>query len=71
MRREKEEPRTVTCVECGREVLALGAIRANMPVPLCCACRDLPGWYDDPQLLRAFDPEYDPTTRLSRRRLHS
>jgi hypothetical protein len=43
------------CRDCGREIFAF-APREDEPRDLCAHCAMFPGWRDDPELRRMFDP---------------
>jgi len=46
------------CCECGRHIVAVCLDIVPCP-PLCAHCIALPSWFEDPQLVRIIDPEWE------------
>ena len=44
-----------TCAECGQHVVKMIPLTPTEP-PLCAICIVSPGWFEDPELCRIFDP---------------
>jgi hypothetical protein len=47
------------CCECGRHIVAIVADKPPEP-PLCVTCIYLPGWHEDPELVRLLDARERP-----------
>ena len=45
------------CCECRRHIFAVIGDRPPEP-PLCAHCTFMPGWHEDPELVRILDPGY-------------
>ena len=42
------------CCECGRHIVDVMGLVRNPP--LCAECLFCPGWFNDPEIARIFDP---------------
>lgn len=58
MNGERDDSIEFICCECGRHIIAV-ALELLPEPPLCGACLHVPGWFKDPQLRRALDPEHN------------
>jgi hypothetical protein len=47
------------CVDCRRLIIAFPAGDPVWSEGRCSACQTMPGWYNDPQLRRIFEPDKD------------
>ncbi len=50
-------PHEFNCSECGRLIVNMVG---PVPFDLCATCISLPGWMDDPELVRVLDPDSAP-----------
>lgn len=47
--------REFDCAECGIHVVRI-VEHPNEQITLCAFCLSVPGWFNDPQLAKTFDP---------------
>lgn len=57
------------CSECGRHIVQLSGPRPALDgSDRCAACWSLPGWFHDPELARAIDPDEVRSVKIPKRR---